>query len=395
VTSNSLRIAFLDATQRAQQQLVQTQQQVSTGLKVSRPSDDPLASARIRELEAAISRLEQYETNSVIAQNRLGLEEEVLADVIETIQRVRELAVQGNNATQTPETRASIALELRGHLQSMIDLGNSVDANGKHLFAGFSEGAIPFVPTAAGIVYVGDQGQRMLQIGESRMVADSDPGSEVFMRIPAGNGTFVLAANPANSGTAVLGAGAVLDPAAWVPDTYTISFVTPSDYEIRDGTATVIGTGSFVQGQTITFGGVGIELLGNPALGDEFFITPSTNQDLFATVDNLATAFESGGATPAALAVMQSTVGQSLLDIDQAMTNLLGVRAEIGARLRAVDRERVVNDGFELQLTGTMSTLRDVDYAEAISLLNQQTIGLNAAQQSYARLQNLNLFRFL
>jgi flagellar hook-associated protein 3 FlgL len=42
-----------------------------------------------------------------------------------------------------------------------------------------------------------------------------------------------------------------------------------------------------------------------------------------------------------------------------------------------------------------MSTLRDVDYAEAISLLNQQTIGLNAAQQSYARLQNLNLFRFL
>jgi flagellar hook-associated protein 3 FlgL len=145
-------------------------------------------------------------------------------------------------------------------------------------------------------------------------------------------------------------------------------------------------------------GGVGIELLGNPALGDEFFITPSTNQDLFATVDNLATAFESGGATPAApaaLAVMQSTVGQSLLDIDQAMTNLLGVRAEIGARLRAVDRERVVNDGFELQLTGTMSTLRDVDYAEAISLLNQQTIGLNAAQQSYARLQNLNLFRFL
>ena len=109
VTNDTLRQAFLTALQTAQQQLTDTQNQLASGRRVLRPSDDPLAAARIQELEAGVATLGQYQRNAGLLENRLGLEEQVLASVGNLLQRVRELAVQGNNATQTDATRASIA----------------------------------------------------------------------------------------------------------------------------------------------------------------------------------------------------------------------------------------------------------------------------------------------
>ena len=54
------------------------------------------------------------------------------------------------------------------------------------------------------------------------------PGQSVFMNIPAGNGTFTTAVGAANTGSATIDPGSVVNPAAWVPDTYTITFSSPT-----------------------------------------------------------------------------------------------------------------------------------------------------------------------
>jgi flagellar hook-associated protein 3 FlgL len=116
---------------------------------------------------------------------------------------------------------------------------------------------------------------------------------------------------------------------------------------------------------------------------------------LFATVQGLIDTLESDVVGGASGALLHNRIGQLMVDLDQALGHIIDVRSEIGARLHALDQEADLVEGFSAQLTETLSDLRDLDYAEALSLLAQQLFGLEAAQQSYARTQNLSLFRFL
>ena len=395
VTSDSLRTIFLNTLQTTQRQLFDTQNRIATGRRINSPADDPLGAARIAELDASLARIDQYQANGVLARNRLSLEEETLVGVIDNLQRSYELAVQANNATVSDSDRAAIALELRQRRDGLVALANSVDSGGRYLFAGFQENAKPFSLTAAGVVYAGDEGSRTLQIGAERFVAVGDAGSEVFQRVLNGNGTFTLAADAANTGTGVLGAGSVTDPAAWVADSYTIEFVSPTDYEVRDSGGGLVLAATWAPGQALAFPGVSIELSGSPASGDRYTVAPSSSQDIFTTLDKLIGALEQPRPAPADRARLNTEVGQLLRDIDQGIEHVINVRADIGARLRAIDDEAAVNDGVGLSLTSTLSEVRDLDYAEAISLLSQQLMGLEAAQQSYVRIQGLSLFNFL
>src|SRR5688572_403045 len=124
VSNDTLRSVFLNAIEDVQRRIVDTQTQVSTGRRINAPSDDPIASARIAELDASLSRLDQYQANSTIARNQLGLEEEALAATVDTLQRIRELAVQGNNATLSDADRDIVARELRDHVETLRSLAN-------------------------------------------------------------------------------------------------------------------------------------------------------------------------------------------------------------------------------------------------------------------------------
>jgi flagellar hook-associated protein 3 FlgL len=395
VTNDTLRMVFLNAFETAQRRLAATQSQVSTGKRINAPSDDPLAAARIGQLDATLARLDQYQANGIIARNQLGLEEEVLAQVIDNLQRVRELAVQANNSTLDNANRRAIAAELEQRFDSVLALANSTDASGRYLFAGSSEDTQPFVLGAGGVAYHGDQGQRSVQISDERLVAVNDSGAEVFQRIRSGNGTFSLAAASGNTGTAVLGAGTVVNPSAWVRDTYTITFLTPSSYEVRNSSAALVAAGAYAPGQSVAFAGIDVAFAGAPAAGDAFTVSPSASKDVFTTLDKLVAALEAPVTDARSRAAYHNAVGQLLSDIDQSTGHVIESRAQIGARLRAIEQETSLNEGFTVQLTGTLAEIRDLDYAEALSHLTQQLFGLEAAQQTFARVQGLSLFRFL
>src|SRR3569833_1833272 len=137
----------------------------------------------------------------------------------------------------------------------MLNIANTQDSNGVFLFAGFCAGAKPFTQTNAGFNYAGDQGQRLLQIGPTRLIAVSDSGTDVFQSIRNGNGTFVTSHNNANTGTGIIDPGSVVNAAAWVRDTYSLTFTTPTTYEVRDSSNVLVTSGAYQADAAISFNG--------------------------------------------------------------------------------------------------------------------------------------------
>ena len=394
VSTRGAYLAGLQAIQRLQSALDYTQRQISSGRRILNPSDDPIASARAIEFSEAVSRLGQFDRNATIAANRLSQEEAALSSINDTLQRVRELALQGNNATQSNESRALIAVELREHLDHLVQLANQQDGNGSYLFAGNLENTQPVTRMGSTYTYNGDQGQRLIQVGEGRQVADSDPGSAVFFRIRNGNGAFSAIAADTNTGSGVIGASSVTDPTQYDQDTYTIRFDSPTDYTIFDGAGSNIGTGTYASGDAIAFRGIEFSMTGDPAANDVFTVAPSAFQSMFDTVDQLATALERPVTDDASRAALNNDMNFSILNIEQALGNILDVRTQVGARLAAIESQVDSNGGQALTLQTALAEIRDLDYAEAISRLSSEAATLEAAQATFVRTQQLSLFNY-
>lgn len=180
----------VDAMLEKQRELSKTELQVASGKRILNPSDDPSASVRILDLQEAQKRLAQYQRNAEVAVAKLDQEETALQSMEDLLQRVRELAVQGNNDPVGAEGRSAIATEIRQHIENFLRLANSQDANGEYIFSGFQSKTQPFSHDGVGnFTYAGDEGQRMVKIGDSREVAIGDPGSIFNGFAAAGGGT--------------------------------------------------------------------------------------------------------------------------------------------------------------------------------------------------------------
>lgn len=381
--------------QRLQAALDHTQRQIASGRRILVPSDDPIAAARALDIRESIGRLEQFDRNANMASNRLAQEESALGSVTNVLQRVRELALQANNATQSNESRRLIAIEMRQHLDQLVQIANQKDGNGGHLFSGNLDSTTPVTRMGASFEYNGDQGQRYIQVGEGRQIADGDSGAAIFFDIRNGNGFFKTEAADGNAGTGILGQGSVVDPSAWIQDQYTVRFIDQTSYEVLDSSATVVSTATFAPGDTLAFNGIEFSLDGQPEAGDEFSVAPSRNQDVFSIVDEIATALEQGTSDPAAQALLNNRMNAGLQNVDQALGNVLDVRIQVGSRLTAIENQVDSNGAFALNYRETLATIEDLDYAEALSRLSLEVTTLEAAQQSFIRTQSLSLFNYL
>ena len=381
-----------------QARLSKTQLHISTGQRINSPSDDPSGAVQILDFADQIATVEQYQRNVNSGRVQLQLEENVLTGVGDVLQRVRERLVQGGNATLADSERASIATELRGLHNELRTLANSRDANGDYLFAGYRVNTEPFAFGPGGVVYNGDQGQRLVQLGPASQVAVNDSGADIFVRVAEGNGQFTVAAGGANTGSAV--AGALSQTGPFVSDNYSLTFTqaTPADpitYQVTDSSAAVVAAGTYQSGDSISFNGAQIGFTGTPADGDSFSIAPASNRDMFAVIDDAIAALETPSSDSAQRAQFHNSINRALEGIDNAQDNVLTARTSIGVRLNTIDSQSSTNEEQLLQLREMQSTVKDLDVASAISELNLQQVALQAAQQSYLRVQGLSLFQLL
>ncbi len=378
-----------------QAQVSKTQLQMSSGKNVATPSDNPTAAVQILQLQHSIDLTNTYQTNIGYAQASLTAEESALSNSNDLMQRVRELAVQANSGTMSNADLQSIAQEVTQDLNGLLALANTQDGSGNYLFAGNRTSTQPFSQSTGSFSYAGDQGQRAIQIGENRQIAITDSGYDVFQKIKNGNGSFVTSYNGANTGSSVISAGQITNPGSWVPDTYTLTFVTPTTYEVRDSSSALITSGTYQSDATIGFNGAQVAVSGTPAAGDVFTIAPSTNQDVFTTLQKLATTLSTGATDPASRAKFSIDINQILVSIDQAMNSMDNVRAGIGARLNTIDNQQTANADLITASQTAQSSLQDLDYTSAATRLSQQMLILQAAQQSFVKIQNLSLFNYI
>lgn len=400
ISTNQIYSNSLSAMQDQQSALNHTQLQVSTGRRILTPADDPIQAAHALDLTQALGATKQYQVNADTATYQSQLEESTLSGTTDLLQRVRELAVQGANATQTNETRRYIAAEVRARLDELLSQANTRDANGEYLFAGYKGQTQPFARSGTGFAYSGDQNNRYLEVGPGIQVIARDSGSAVFQGIRNGNGVFTTLDNPANTGTGIIDPGTASP--AYVSDTYTITFtqVLPTDpitYAVTGAVSGVVvpaGT-AYVEGADITFNGATTNIKGTPANGDSFTVSPSANQDIFTTLQNLVNTLEAGVGDPATQTQFNNGINRALTDLDQGAGKILEIRGQIGGRLNTIDGQKSANDAFTANLEQTLSGVQDLDYAEAASRLNRQLLGLQAAQQAFVKVQGLSLFNFL
>jgi len=419
----------VDAMNEQQAKLTRIQAQVSTGQRMLAPSDDPYGSARALGLGEAKMVIDQFQVNANYAEDRLATVDGTLENLTGSLQRVRELALGSMSDTMSGQGRSYVAAEVSQLFEQVLQLGNSTDVNNEYYFSGFQGDTKPFSinPLTGAVDYNGDTGQRFAKIGAASQVATSDSGDELFLKVRNGNGTFVTQAG-VNTGTGIIDPGTV--SGTYIPEDYTVKFIAatvppnavgdPVEYYILDRNSNVVEPAAYVGQPEATFTadvaasltagiqylagsslqglparGVDTSISGDPLAGDTFAIRRSDNQDVFLTMQNMLTALNSSVLSDTDRARFHNDMNRVITDLDQAMSNVLNVQARIGARLNTVTRQKDINETYGLQLKQAISSVQDLDYAEAVTTLNIQIAGLEAAQKTYQKIQGLSLFNFL
>jgi flagellar hook-associated protein 3 FlgL len=519
-----------------QTKLAKTQLQLSTGLKVLTPADDPAVAARTLDIQETIDQVKQYQDNLIPTRSRLNTEETSLESTENVLFRAKELTIQALNAPLTEQDRVAIKFEVDQLLDNIVSIANTRNANGEYIYSGDLSNTPPIKwdATVQGYVYQGGNHQRVLQIANDRQVADGDLGVNVFDNIssvsttagtqggvqsifdtlqtlskalteeytvPSGtlsgarflkyghdfsSGTvdFNLAVDGGAAATVTLAAanysslkdlvaavntginaqgalsGNVVarengnhiefvstttgSSSAVVISDDTDGFLTiagftdPQTGNGADLSGVIVGNSSLLQGRDYSATGTSFNLEANGDTANSVNINLTTNlTSLTAIVNEINTqitsagqqtnmaaqingnsiefvSFSNGGPSTIKITelsgdflkdagfnnlqtgnLFENTVNDVLSDLDTALDRILETRTSVGARLRALDDQQSQNEKFVVDMQSTLSEIRDLDYAEAISRFNLQSVALQAAQQAYSRVQNLSLFNFL
>ncbi len=386
--------------QQQQTSIFKLQEQIASGRKILSPGDDPIGASQAAKIDATLARNTQFGTNRQAANSSLQRGELAVRSIGTLLQDVREVALQAGNASYSNSDRAALATEIRSQLGELFTLANARDENGDFIFAGNQSNRPPFVKTSGGAQYVGDQGQRFVQVADTRQVKVNVPGWELFDRVSTGNGVFSTTAQAANTGTAITSSGSVANPSALTGHNYRVTFNisgSTTTYDISDLTAgtTVSSGNAYVSGQAIAFDGLQFEVQGNPASGDVIDLQPSTKRSLFATLTDLANLLETPVAVAADRARLQNGLNALIPQLDHAQSTTFGALAEVGASLQEIDRLQVLGEELDVQYRQNLSEIQDVDYAKAITDLTRQQSQLEAAQKSFARISSLSIFEYI
>lgn len=390
----------LQSIQDVTNQQTKTQLQLSTGKKVLTPSDDPVASTRILELNQELALNTQYQRNIDLAEGRLSMQDDLLGSISDVVQRVRELTVSAGNGILTPDDLSFIAAEAEERLSQLAGLLNTRDASGEYLYGGFQGSTQPFQKNSSGAYeYVSDEGRRVIQIERSVTIAITENGKQIFQNVPAADNTFYTYANPNNLSVppAQISVGQIIDQEvydAFYPEDMTISFNSPTDFSVTQSSngRVLLSNVPYSPNSPIVVNGVQFEIAGAPSAGDSFFVESSSRQGVLTTVEKLVYGLRNFNRTSEGRASFDHAIASSLKNLDNASTAILEARSQVGARLNTIATTKEQLKDVEILSREMLNKLEAVDYAEAVSLLSLQQFTLEAAYSSYSKVTSLSLF---
>lgn len=405
ISTNQLFDRSIQGILDNQGDLSDIQQQLSSGKKLLRPSDDPVGAAQVVRLTEELDRIEQFKKNNTLLENALSQEEAILSGVTEAGLRTRQLAIQAGNGVNTIEDRRALGIEIGQIRDQIFDLMNSRNADGEYIFAGFQSDSPAFIydATAAGNKYQfqGDDGQNEIQISNTVRVESGDSGKVVFEDVlarlkgnitggTAGSSSMKItqqssfdffhktnydAVTPANNvyqGT-VNGAGNQID-------------------FINLGTGTAVGSVAFTSGQPFTFNGLEFNVTATAGQTVEFTLQQPEKKNIAETLNDFYIALNDANISDSDYAAALDDV---IVGLDNALQAVADANSAVGGRLNVAESVLKSNLDLEIANKSARSDIEDVDYAVAVSELSKQETALQAAQATFSRVTQLSLFDYI
>ena len=385
---------------RQQNELASQMEHTSAGMRVIRPSDDPVAAA---QAERARNRLER------IASDQRGLDaqkatieyaESTLGEINDALQEFRSLLVQAGNGAYNQVQRDTLVEQLTSLREQIAKYANRVDSNGLPLFRGLdTKTGLPFPNDEEGI----QSGQP--NSGEFH-IANSLNGVLAFFSGKTGNGVLEIepyshAAGTPNQGKAHADIGVIKDPAVAAAVTTPIEITFQDNAGVLEYTTDGGATWSpYKEGAAISVAGMDVVIKGQPVAGDGFTIKPSTTISTFEALDRAIAAVRDNanpdGST--AYGTLAHGITQSLSELDIALNRVSTVRGLAGDLLNQAQRMSNTLLAREEQVEAQRVAAEQYDsegMVRAISQMQTQQTAVSAALQSYASIQKLSLLNYI
>jgi len=403
-------ISNISARQSA---LSNLQENLTSGKKVVRASDDPTGAAQAERAMTRISRIATDQRALGSQRDSIAQAESTLGDVTTALQSFRELVVSAGSGIQTAADRTTIAQQLAGLRDQIFSSANSKDANGLPLFSALGSALAPFVGPRSppqDYTFNGLPGQTSSSEVSIPFALDGD---SAFMLQVARDGVY----NISTSGPSAISASPL---AVNVAPTTPPTAVTDSSYKIS---ITAVGPGTLPGTSTATYNlqetttavppvtttqvglqstnypsgalpiasipGRTVTITGTPTSVDTIAIAPSPS--LFSVLDN---AVRNIGSAPSSAAATQA-VSQALGNIDIGMGRVSAARGHAGDLLNRADTISANQGARSIQLEADRSSAEDLDMVKGISDFQKAQTGYQAALQSYAQVQKLSLFNYI
>ena len=151
--------ASVESLVRRQTALATSQEQLTTGKRVNRASDDPAAAARAERALSAERHTDATQRAVNASQTAMALAESALGDANDLLQQIRETMVAAGNATYSDAKRKTLGDKIAGLREQLLTVANRRDGNGVYLFGGQSGDHAPFLDSAGGVSFQGTTGQ--------------------------------------------------------------------------------------------------------------------------------------------------------------------------------------------------------------------------------------------
>ncbi|MFT6329849.1 MAG: flagellar hook-associated protein 3 FlgL [Bermanella sp.] len=406
ITTNLIYNQNLRSIDTNQGNLVDIQQQLATGKKLLRPSDDPVGAAQVIRLTEELDKITQYQRNNDLTSSALEQQETALRSINDVVNRARVLTVQSGNGILAGQDRKAIGAEIEQIRDQVLDLMNTRNASGDYVFSGYqsSNQAFEFNPSASGdkVSFLGDDGENQIQISDSVILQSTSSGKSIFQEVFArfnfevtaqSAGVSVETAKIDEQGTFDNFHKQNFDPVNTPNNQYRFDVLAGDQVSVTNvGTGNVVSTQPFQSGQPVRFAGMEFNFNGSTGDSLEISLNRPQKKNLAETLNDMFIALTSDSISESDFV---NAIDNTLVGLDNGLEKMSFEVSSIGARLNIAQSIKEANLDSELSLQSARSSIQDVDFAKASTEFAKQETALEAAFKSFPRVVNLSLFNYI
>lgn len=335
------------------------QNQAATQKRINKPSDDPVAAARVVGARSDEKMNKQFIKNIDIARSFLEASDQSLSELSETLMRAKELAIQAaNDAGGGSETRRITSKEVDQIFSQAVQIGNR-KLGERYIFGGYKTNQAPF---DKGGQYYGDSGDINIQINKDSFIAMNVTGDKVLLG--KGLSDDGVPRQTTNAPTSLSDLQDYKQEEAERAQRATEEDNNPSAVEIR-------GPASARK---------------SPRVGPQGTDYQTVGIDVLQALNNLAIGLKVDD---------KSTIQESIDNIDQAITQVVQTRAQVGSRISALNNTADSLHKLVVENKATASQLEDADLFQVVSDMQKADSTMKATLETSGKVIQPSLLDFI